>query len=98
MEAGLDLEGQAAPPGGGDLGGFDGDLVIDCRNSIFIAGVLHVVQNCTKDLHLVLSYDGLKICKWSVDAAFVVHPDFKSHSGGLMMMSNLGGADRCGKC
>ena len=31
------------------------------------------------------------MCKWSADAAFVVHPDFKSHSGGLMMMSKLGG-------
>ena len=46
---------------------------------------------CTCDLHLILRYDGLKICKWSVDFAFVVHPDFKSHSGGLMMISKTGG-------
>ena len=32
---------------------------------------------CTKNLHLVLRYDGLKICKWSVDAAFAVHLDLK---------------------
>lgn len=47
--------------------------------------------SCTKDLHLVLHYDGLKICNWCVDAAFAVHLDFKSHSGGLVMMSDLGG-------
>ena len=46
---------------------------------------------CTRDLHLVLRYDGLKSCKWGVDAAFAVHPDFKSHSSGLMMMSKIGG-------
>ena len=45
---------------------------------------------CTRDLHLILAYDGLKICKWSVDATFTVNPDFKIHSGGLMMLSKMG--------
>ena len=45
---------------------------------------------CTRDLHLILRYDGLKICKWSVDGTFAVYPDFKSDSGGLLMMSKLG--------
>ena len=44
-----------------------------------------------QDLNLVLRYDGLKMCKWNVDAAFAVHPDFKSHSGGGMFISPLNG-------
>ena len=35
----------------------------------------------TRDLHLILQYDGLAICRWYVDAAFAVHPDMKSHTG-----------------
>ena len=46
---------------------------------------------CTRELHLILRYDGLKICKWHVDASFAVHPDFRSHSGGVMFMHELGG-------
>ena len=46
---------------------------------------------CTQNLHLVLGYNRLKKFKWSVDATFSVHPDFKSHSGGLMMTSKMGG-------
>ena len=33
---------------------------------------------------LNLSADDLAIIKWYVDAAFAVHPDFKSHTGGNM--------------
>ena len=33
---------------------------------------------------LALSADDLRIVKWCVDAAFAVHPDFKSHTGGAM--------------
>lgn len=33
--------------------------------------------NCTREIHLVLRYDGLNICKWHVDASFAVHPDFR---------------------
>ena len=39
----------------------------------------------------MLRYDGLKICKWHVNASFAVHPDFKSHSGGVMLMHEKGG-------
>ena len=46
---------------------------------------------CTRDFHLILRYDGLKFYKWSVDAAFAMRHDFKSHSRDLMMMSPLGG-------
>ena len=30
--------------------------------------------------------------QWYIDAAFGVHPDFKSHSGGVLRSSNSGGA------
>ena len=40
--------------------------------------------NATQDKKLTLSADNLKVIKWYVDAAFAVHPDFKSHTGGAM--------------
>ena len=33
---------------------------------------------------LTLSADDLHVIKWYVDAAFAVHPDFRSHTGGIM--------------
>ena len=42
--------------------------------------------NGTQDLVLTLSADDLHIIKWMVDAAFAVHPDFKSHTGATMTM------------
>ena len=44
--------------------------------------------NGTRKLHLTLSADDLKIVKWYVDAAFAVHPDFKSHTGAAMTYGN----------
>ena len=35
---------------------------------------------------LTLSADNLHVIKWYVDASFAVHPDFRSHSGGVMTM------------
>ena len=40
--------------------------------------------NGTRNDILTLSADDLHIIKWFVDAAFAVHPDFKSHTGGIM--------------
>ena len=40
--------------------------------------------NGTRDDVLTLSTDSLRVIKWYVDAAFAVHPDFKSHTGGSM--------------
>jgi hypothetical protein len=40
--------------------------------------------NNTKDIKLTLGADDLTIIKWYVDAAFGVHTDFKSHTGGIM--------------
>ena len=41
--------------------------------------------------HLVLRYDGLAIANWYVDAAFAVHDDFKSQSGGILFFGKNGG-------
>jgi hypothetical protein len=32
---------------------------------------------------LILSADDLQVIKWYVDASFAVHPDFRSHTGGV---------------
>ena len=45
----------------------------------------------TRDLHLILRYDGLSLARWYVDASFAVHDDFKSQSGGAMLVSDAGG-------
>ena len=46
--------------------------------------------NCTRNEVLILQADDLNILRWYVDAAYGVHPDFKSHTGGMMTMG--GGA------
>ena len=46
---------------------------------------------CNRELHLILRYDRLRICKCSVDAAFMVYPEFKSQSRGLTMMRKMVG-------
>jgi hypothetical protein len=40
----------------------------------------------TKDDVLTLSADENKRMRWHIDASFAVHPDFKSHTGGIMTM------------
>ena len=40
----------------------------------------------SRDLTLKLSADDLRVIKWYVDAAFAVHADFKSHTGGVMTL------------
>ena len=42
--------------------------------------------NGTKGLYLRLSVENLNVMKWSIDASFGVHADFKSHTGGTMSM------------
>ena len=44
--------------------------------------------NATKKKVLTLSADKLSIVKWYVDAAFAVHPDYKSHTGATMTWGN----------
>ena len=43
-------------------------------------------MNGSQKKHLTLSIDDMKSIKWYVDASFAVHPDFKSHTGAVMMM------------
>jgi hypothetical protein len=40
--------------------------------------------NGTRKDKLTLCADDLHVIKWYVDASFAVHPDFKSHTGGVM--------------
>ena len=43
----------------------------------------------TPDLHLVLSMNsGIPVAKWFIDADFVVHGDFKSHTGSCLMLGD----------
>ena len=46
--------------------------------------------NGTREDKLILSADDLHVIKWYVDVAFAVHPDFKSHTGGVMTMGRGG--------
>ncbi|CAJ1968998.1 unnamed protein product [Cylindrotheca closterium] len=39
---------------------------------------------CTPLYHLTLSAESLRVMKWMIDASLVVHPDFKSHTGGTL--------------
>jgi hypothetical protein len=45
--------------------------------------LLKYLNGSRKDV-LTLSATNLRCIKWSVDVAFAVHPDFKSHTGGVM--------------
>jgi hypothetical protein len=44
----------------------------------------------TKDMPLRLEAESLKIAKWWVDASYAVHPDMKSHTGGVFSMGKGG--------
>jgi hypothetical protein len=42
--------------------------------------------NGTRNEYLTLSADDLRVVKWYVEASFAVHPDFKSHTGAVMIL------------
>jgi hypothetical protein len=44
--------------------------------------------NGTRDDKLILSADKLNVVKWYVDSSFAVHPDFKSHTGGVLTLGH----------
>ena len=44
--------------------------------------------NGTQDLYLTVEVDDKGIVEWSVDAAFAVHSNMKSHTGGTMSMGS----------
>ena len=47
--------------------------------------LVHLLRflNRTRKDKLALSAENVSVIKWCVDAAFAVHPDFKSHTGGI---------------
>ena len=45
-------------------------------------------MNATKGVKKYMSIDNPGIIKWYVDASYAVHPDFKSHTGGVMTQGN----------
>ena len=49
--------------------------------------MMKFLKQTTTD-RLTLRADGSKSLKWHVDAAFAVHPDFKSHTGATMTMGD----------
>ena len=51
--------------------------------------LMHFCDN-TRDDKLILSADNLQVIKWYVDAAFAVHPDFRSHTGVVATMGQGG--------
>jgi len=44
--------------------------------------------NRTRQKCLTLRVDKLNLLKWYVDVSFAVHPDFKSHTGGVLTMGH----------
>ena len=46
--------------------------------------------NGTRNQVMTMSSDNLQVIKWYVDASFAVHPDFKSHTGGVMKWGDNG--------
>ena len=46
---------------------------------------MQYVKRTANDV-LTLSADSLHVLKWYMDASFAVHPNFKSHSGGVLTM------------
>ena len=42
--------------------------------------------NKTGYIPLTLEVDNIQVIKWSIDASYGTHPDFKSHAGGSMTM------------
>ena len=44
--------------------------------------------NGTRQKCLTLRGDKLNILKWYVNVLFGIHPDFKSHTGGVLIMGH----------
>ena len=45
--------------------------------------------NGTKEKHLYLSGNDLKVVKWYVNTSFVVHPYSKSHTGAIVTIGQV---------
>ena len=47
--------------------------------------------NGTSDLCLTLRYNGMSIARWHIDSSFACHPNFRSQSGGVLLIHPGGG-------
>jgi len=61
----------------------------DCDDYKKLARVIKYLRSTT-NIPLRLQADSLKIAKWWVDASYAVHPDMKSHTGGLFSLGKGG--------
>ena len=43
----------------------------------------------TREDSLFLSTEIIHVIKWYLDTSFAVHPDFKSHAGGVMTLGGI---------
>ena len=59
----------------------------DCKKLVRFMRYLHT----WKTLHKTLTAEDLRVIKWWIDASFAVHPDFKSHTGSVMLMGSGAG-------
>jgi hypothetical protein len=57
----------------------------DCDDYKKLARVFKYLR-ATIDIPLTLEADDLRITKWWMDAAYAVHPDMKSHTGGVFTL------------
>ena len=57
---------------------------VDWQTLVRLMKYLHYTSNDK----LILKAGDLSVVEWYVDAAFAVHPDFKSHTGGVMKFKN----------
>jgi transposase len=48
--------------------------------------VMKYLNSTREEENLTLSADDLQVVKWYVDASFVVHPGFKSHTSTVLML------------
>ena len=53
--------------------------------------------NGTQEKVLTLRAEIMSVIKWFVDASVAAHDDFKSHTGGVMMMGTRAGSSVCRK-
>ena len=65
--------------------------VLDTRvrspNMIYWSKMVRVLKylHFTRKYHLTLSIHDMRVINWYADTSFAVHPNFKSHTGGIMM-------------
>ena len=54
-------------------------------------GLVDYLKGTQEKLLVLCINNDIPIAKWYVDAAFAVHPDFRSHTGGLLKFGHASG-------